>query len=224
MLSSIPNRPLAVPLSRAFFVIDFAGVFTAAVAGAFVAKENERYHFDFVGVLGLGLISALGGGLARDVMLGHGPPLALTDIRYLLVALAGALLGLSISNPGPWLRELLRFVDAAALGLFAVAGSARALGAGLRFLPAVLLGITTAVGGGSLRDVFSGRTPRIFERGEPYALVAAVASICYVFAERAWGAGIAATTVGVVTGFALRLAAMHFAWSTSRVRKSDPNV
>src|ERR1700761_6861672 len=159
-----------IPITKAFFVIDFSGVFVAGLGGAFIAKRDERFHFDFVGVMGLALISALGGGVARDVLIGHGPPLAFTNVRYLLVALAGGLVGLLASSPGARLQKLLLVVDAAGLGFFAVAGSSRALAAGLSFLPCMLLGITTAVGGGSLRDVFSGRSPRVFERGEPYAI------------------------------------------------------
>jgi uncharacterized membrane protein YeiH len=70
----------------------------------------------------------------------------LLDVRYLLVALAGGLIGLLARLPtGSPLGKLLLVVDAAALGLFAVAGATRALDAGLSFLPALLLGITTAV-------------------------------------------------------------------------------
>jgi uncharacterized membrane protein YeiH len=212
-----PALPHTIPITTAFSVIDFSGVFAGALGGAFAAKQNERYQYDFVGVMGLALISALGGGIARDVLLGHGPPLALEDVRYLFVALLGGAVGLSIRRPGVGLGRALVWVDAAGLGFFAVAGSARALGAGMEFLPAMLLGITTAVGGGSLRDVFSGRTPKVFERGEPYAIVAAVASLIFLLSERKFGVNVA-TTVGVASGFALRLVALRLQWRTPRAR------
>jgi len=217
-----PEFPIAIvrqiPITEAFSAIDFGGVFAGALGGAFAAKQDQRYQYDFVGVLGLGLMSALGGGVARDVMIGHGAPLAFQDVRYLLVALLGALLGLLISTQGKSLRRVLVLVDGAGLGFFAVAGSARALGAGLGFLPAMLLGITTAVGGGSLRDVFSGRTPKVFERGEPYAIVAAVSSVVFLLCARVWGAGTVATAAGCVTGFALRVVALRLRWRTSAAR------
>src|SRR3984957_16401496 len=148
------------------------------------------YQFDFVGVIGLGFISALGGGITRDILLQHGPPLAFTDIRYLLIALGGGFLGLLCgAGPGRKLSRLLILIDAAALGFFAVAGSTRALAAGFSFLPAMLMGVITAVGGGSLRDVFSGRTPKVFERGEPYALVAAIVSVLFLVIGRWTGNG-----------------------------------
>jgi uncharacterized membrane protein YeiH len=211
--------PIPINTSSLFSLIDFAGVFAGAVGGALEAKQNRTYQFDFVGVIGLGLISALGGGITRDILLQHGPPLAFTDIRYLLIALAGGLLGLLCgSTPGPKLSKLLIVVDAAALGFFAVAGSTRALSAGFSFVPALLMGITTAVGGGSLRDVFSGRTPKVFERGEPYALVAALAATVFLICNRLSGNVTLSTSVGLATGFLFRLLALHFNWKTRPAR------
>jgi uncharacterized membrane protein YeiH len=204
-----------IDTSSIFSLIDFSGVLAGALGGALEAKQNRSYQFDFVGVLGLGVISALGGGITRDVLLQHGPPLAFTDVRYLVIALGGAAIGLvSRSRLGAHLGKLLVWIDAAALGLFAVAGSTRALAAGLSFLPALVLGIITAVGGGSLRDVFSGRTPKVFERGEPYAVVAAFASVVFLVSDRMTGNAKLATSLGLAAGFAFRAAALRFKWRT----------
>lgn len=212
-------KPIPIDTSTIFTLIDFSGVLAGAVGGALEAKQNRTYHFDFVGVLGLGTISALGGGIARDVLLGHGAPLAFIDIRYLLIALTGALVGLICgSTLGDRLTKPLIWIDAAALGFFAVAGSTRALAAGLSFLPALVLGVVTAVGGGSLRDVFSGRSPKVFERGEPYALVAAFASVVFLVLVRFTGNANLATSLGLVAGFLLRAAALRFKWKTRAAR------
>lgn len=211
--------PIPISPSSLFSLIDSSGVFAGAMAGALEAKQNRTYHFDFVGVIGLGLISALGGGITRDILLQHGPPLAFTDIRYLLIASSGGLLGLLCgSNSGQRLGKLLILVDAAALGLFAVAGSTRALAAGFSFPPAMLMGIITAVGGGSLRDVFSGRTPKVFERGEPYAVAAAIVSILFLICDRWTGNAKLSTSIGVVAGFMIRVLALRFQWRTKAVR------
>jgi uncharacterized membrane protein YeiH len=211
---------MPINTSSLFSLMDFAGVFAGAMAGALEARQNRTYQFDFVGVIGLGLISALGGGITRDILLQHGPPLAFTDIRYLLIALAGGLLGLLCgASPGPKLGKLLILVDAAALGFFAVAGSTRALAAGFSFLPAMLMGIITAVGGGSLRDVFSGRTPKVFERGEPYALVAAIVSVLFLLTDRLTGNVKLSTSIGIVAGFLIRVLALRFQWKTQAVRQ-----
>jgi uncharacterized membrane protein YeiH len=211
--------PIPITPSSLFSLIDFAGVFAGAMAGAIEAKQNRTYQFDFVGVIGLGLISALGGGITRDILLQHGPPLALTDVRYLLIAFAGAMVGLLCSSAiHQRIGKLLMGVDAAALGLFTVAGSARALAAGLTFLSALVLGVVTAVGGGSLRDVFSGRTPKVFERGEPYALVAVIVSVLFITMERWTGNDPLATAIGIVTGFTIRALALRYRWRTRAAR------
>lgn len=212
---------LALPLNTTSFfsVIDVAGVLAGAMAGALAARRNEHYHFDFVGVLGLGLITALGGGITRDILLQHGPPLAFTDVRYLVIAFAGALLGLLWgASASRRLDPLLVVVDAAALGFFAVAGATRAEAAGFAFLPSVLMGITTAVGGGALADVFSGRTPKVFERGEPYALVAAIVSVLFVVCDRLTGNARWSTLIGMAAGFLIRMLALRFRWRTRAVR------
>lgn len=202
-----------------FSFIDVAGVLAGAMAGALAARRNQSYHFDFVGVLGLGVITALGGGVTRDVLLQHGPPLAFTDVRYLVIALIGAALGLVWGTSSVRkLDPLLMVIDAAALGFFAVAGSTRAEAAGLAFLPSVLLGVTTAVGGGALSDVFSGRSPKVFERGEPYALVAAIVSVLFVVCVRYTGNARVSTLIAMATGFTIRMLALRFRWRTSSMR------
>ena len=65
--------PIPINTSSLFSLIDSAGVFAGAMGGALEAKQNRAYQFDFVGVIGLGFISALGGGITRDVLLQHGP-------------------------------------------------------------------------------------------------------------------------------------------------------
>ena len=172
----------------------------------------------------MGLVSALGGGITRDVLLNRGAPLALVDVRYLLFAFAGALLALllraGISRTG---RNILLLVDAAALGLYAVAGSTRALDAGLGILPALLLGAITAAGGGAWRDVLGGRTPAVFQRGRPYVLVALCASSVYLGGRYTHAGDPYPTIAGTSVGFVLRLLALRLGWQTRAVRGSAGN-
>lgn len=213
--------PIPINTTSLFSAIDFSGVFAGAMAGALEAKQNRTYHFDFVGVIGLGMISALGGGITRDILLEHGPPLAFTDVRYLLIAFGGAIVGLWCgSSIHQRIGKLLVAVDAAAVGFFAVAGSTRALAAGLSLLPALVLGVVTAVGGGSLRDVFSGRTPKVFEGGEPYALVAAMVSILFLLTNRWTGNIMVSTSISIVLGFTMRMLALRFQWRTKTARSA----
>jgi len=153
MLSPLPH---AARLSSQFFhLIEFAGVALGALGGAMVVRRDHLYRYDFIGILGLGLISGVGGGIARDILLGDGPPLALLNPIYLALSIGGAGLALFFSkNVGKHLLTLMHIIDAAGLGLFTIAGATRAQNYGLGFLPCLLLGVTTAVGGGSRSHVW----------------------------------------------------------------------
>jgi uncharacterized membrane protein YeiH len=211
------------PIDQLFSWIDFLGVFVGGLGGALAAVRDTRYKYDLVGVFGLALASALGGGIARDIILQKGPPLAFVDVRYLLTALAGAFIGMVFaSRIGKSAERVIVVVDAAALGLFAVAGSTRAINAGLRRLPAWLLGGITAVGGGSIRDVLSGRTPKIFERGELYAIAAAFGSAAFLICDAMKFSRSTSTLVGTLCGFGLRMLALRYNWQTKPVRTSLP--
>jgi uncharacterized membrane protein YeiH len=211
---------MLVPIDRLFSLIDFLAVFAAALGGAIAAVRDTRYKYDLVGVTGLAFAAALGGGIVRDLILQHGPPLAFSDSRYLLLALAGAAAGmLFASRAGKYTDRTIAFIDAAALGLFAVAGSTRAIDAGLGRLPALLLGIVTAAGGGSLRDVLSGRTPKIFEGGQIYAIAAAFGAGVFLICDSLHFDRSMSTLAGALGGFGLRLLALRYDWRTRPVRR-----
>lgn len=195
------------------------GVFVGALGGALAAVRDTRYKYDLVGVTGLALASALGGGITRDLVLQKGPPLAFADARYLITALAGAVIGMIFAQRiGANTERVLLFADAIALGLFAVAGSTRAINAGMTRLPALLLGATTAVGGGCIRDVLSGRTPKIFERGELYAIAAAFGSAAFLLCDALKFTREISTAAGTLCGFGLRLLAWRYHWETRSIR------
>jgi uncharacterized membrane protein YeiH len=208
-----------LPIDKIFSLIDFLGVFFGALGGALAAVRDPRYKYDFVGVTGLATVAALGGGITRDLILQKGVPLAFADARYLMTALLGAALGMLFArHAGRNTDRAIIFMDAVALGLFAVAGSTRAVHAGLTWLPALLLGVTTAVGGGCLRDVLSGCTPRIFERGEFYAIPATLGAAVFLACDALQFPRQVATVAGVVAGFGLRILAIRFHWETRSIR------
>lgn len=202
-----------------FSIIDFLAIFAGALGGAAETARDEREGYDIVGVIGLGLVAALGGGVTRDLLLGRGAPLAFTDVRYLLFALAGAFCGLLLHHEFNRIARALLFIDAAALGLFAVAGSTRAVDAGLTTVPALLLGAITAAGGGAIRDVIAGRRPSVFLPGQPYVLVALFASAVFLGLRAAGFSAQACTVAGCLTGFAFRMLAVKLGYSTRAVRR-----
>jgi uncharacterized membrane protein YeiH len=189
-------------------VIDLAGVFANAVLGGIVAREQRM---DPVGFVALAIVSGLGGGLIRDTLLQHGPPVALTDHLYVITALAGAIVAfLAPVHDRAW-RAIFPLVDALALGCWAAAGAQKTLDVGLGWLPAVLLGTITAVGGGALRDLMVRRIPQIFGGNTLYATCAVVASaVTVLFSDK--GHAPVGMVVATGTGAALCLLARWRRW------------
>jgi uncharacterized membrane protein YeiH len=215
----MPGTQFLPQIDKLFVTIDFIAVFVGALGGAVAAFRDTTYKYDLVGVVGLSLSSALGGGIVRDIIIQHGPPLAFADPRYLMIALGGAAAGLLFgARVGRNTEQAIIIIDAAALGLFAVAGSTRALDAGLGDLPALLLGGLTAVGGGSIRDVLSGRTPQIFERGQLYAIAAIFAAAVFILCDALGLQREVSTLIGSSSGFGLRILALRYDWRTKPVR------
>ena len=217
-LRIVPAIPLHAPAHLSFVLFHFfeiAAIALGALGGALALRRERGSPYDTIGLLGLGLISGVGGGVVRDILLGDGPPLALQHPSYLAYALCGAtaaiLFGRSV---GPRILATINVVDALALGLFTVAGSTRAMSYGLGFLPCLVLGVTTAVGGGALRDVFSGHVPATFREGELYALVSTVAAAVFLGVQRLGVPVNRAALIGTVAGFGLRILAIRYGWRT----------
>ena len=139
---------MSTTLSELSRTVDLAGAFANAVLGGVVARELKM---DPVGFIALAIVSGLGGGIIRDTLLQHGPPIALTDSAYVVTAAAGATLAFLAPLHGRIWGLSYPVVDAMALGTWATVGAQKTLGVGLGWLPAVLLGTVAAVGGGAVR-------------------------------------------------------------------------
>lgn len=211
----------SVPVSEVIRAVDLTGVFANAVLGGVIARREK---LDPVGFATLALLSGLGGGLIRDVLLQHGTPVALTDYAYPITAFGGAALAFVIRVEGRLWDRVWPVIDALALGCWAAAGAQKTLEAGLGWLPAVLLGTITAVGGGAVRDIVLRRVPTVLGGNTLYATCAAVASGVLVVVYRA-GYVNAGLVAALVVGAGLCLIARWRgwilpsgdAWSPSRV-------
>jgi uncharacterized membrane protein YeiH len=167
--------PLQLLVTNDFLrVLDLVGVFVMGVAAGAIAS---RLNFDVVGFAVIGIVAGLGGGLVRDLILDYGTPAAFDGPWYLTCALGGAAFSFFIHAEGGWWRRLVTVLDITAMGLWAATGTAKSLGYGLDVLPAILLGVTSAVGGGVIRDVLVGRIPQIFGGGPLYATGALVTGV-----------------------------------------------
>ena len=144
-------------------VLDLLGTFAFALNGALTALRVAR--LDIVGVVTLGMITAIGGGIIRDVLLDDLPPATFSDWRYLSVAAGGGLIAFVSGRYLDRLNTPINVLDAVGLSLFAVTGATKALGLGLGPAQAVILGTITAVGGGTVRDVMVGQIPTVLRSG-----------------------------------------------------------
>ena len=212
-------------LTEVFRTFDLTGVFANAVLGGLIARHEK---LDPIGFATLAVLSGLGGGIIRDVLLQHGPPVALTDNVYMLTALGGAAIAFFLRVRGPVWDHVWPFIDALALGTWAAAGAAKTLAVGLGWLPAILLGTVTAVGGGAVRDVVLRRVPGILGGNTLYATCAIAASgvLVIVFDHGYPTVGLVASTL-VGTGLCLLarwrgwILPSADAWSPTRVIRAS---
>ncbi|MFI6789275.1 trimeric intracellular cation channel family protein [Nonomuraea sp. NPDC050383] len=191
-------------------VLDLIGVFINALLGGSVARRRE---LDLFGYVVIGTVSGLGGGLIRDVLLQHGPPLALTNPLYIPIALAGAVVAFLLAFTEEDWSRFFYVLDAIALCVWAAAGAQRTLATGLAWLPAVLLGTVTAVGGGATRDLMVQRVPAVFGGNGLYASVAVLVAAIQVVCSALGAPTVVGTVLGVLTGFVLRLIAYWRGWN-----------
>jgi len=197
--------------------LEHAGIFIFAMTGALVAA---RLGLDIFGVVVLALITGLGGGVTRDVILGEHPPAAFENWGYLLAAVAAAVLVFFQSGRFDRRERPILVLDAVGLSLFCVTGAIAGVEAGLGVLPSSLLGLVSAVGGGIMRDVLSNRVPVIFQ-GDLYAIPALFGAVlAAVIATQDWPPLSFCAAAGVC--LAWRLAAIYRGWTAPRVLGSSP--
>ena len=188
-------------------VLDLVGTFAFALNGALTALRATR--LDIVGVITLGMITALGGGTIRDVFLDALPPATFLDWRYLAVAAAGGLLAFLTGHHLHRLNGTINVLDAAGLGLFAVTGALKALDLGFGPAQAVIVGAITGVGGGTLRDVLIRQVPSVLSSGL-YAVPALLGATVVVVADVLDARGAVAAVAGAAVCFAVRMLGVHY--------------
>ncbi|NUL44536.1 trimeric intracellular cation channel family protein [Cellulosimicrobium funkei] len=212
---AIPVAP--THLEALLLVLDLCGVFFFAVSGSLLAARRQ---FDLIGSVFLAFLAGLGGGVVRDLIIDDGVPHAFADPLYLIPpAVAAVLVYFRIITQGRLRRTLLVF-DAAGLALFCVTGTRTALAAGIEPITAVLLGVSTAVVGGILRDVVANEVPELFNRHGLYAvpalLGASLSSLLWTLDMFTW---LTAALVAVAV-FALRLTSLRRRWMAPNATRS----
>jgi len=199
----------AMPNEWLIDTLDVVGTTVFAFSGAILGAQRG---LDLFGVLVLGFVTAVSGGIMRDVLIGVVPPHAIASWHPLALSVAAGLLAIRYQTLIGRLRFPVQLFDAAGLGVFAVAGTQEALAHGLIPLMAAVLGMVTGIGGGMVRDVLTARTPAVLQ-SEIYA-VAALAGAGVVAAGAFAGLSITATALpGIALCLCLRMIAIYRGWA-----------
>ena len=187
--------------------LEILGTVAFAVSGAMVAIDKKM---DILGVAILGMTTAVGGGIVRDVIIGVTPPVAFSNPLYALLAIA-----VSCVVFLPFIRRhvnpdsmLFVIVDAIGLGTFAVIGVISGLPFGNLFLE-IFLGTLTGVGGGILRDVFAAEKPMVFVKhfyASACIIGAVLCAVIYPYSRNI------AMLTGIVSVIVLRILAARYKW------------
>ncbi|MBB3974238.1 putative membrane protein YeiH [Hansschlegelia beijingensis] len=198
-------------------VLDLVGAFVFAISGAML---GSRQGMDLFGVLVLAFVTAVFGGIVRDLLIGAIPPAAIASWHYLAVAMAAGLLTFWFHERLDRLRHPVLFFDAVGLGIFAVVGTQKALDAALNWPMAAVLGMISGVGGGMIRDVLAARTPVVL-RSDIYAVAALAAGLVVVAGFYLELPESLVTLAGAATCVFLRMTAIYWNWRLPSVKPPE---
>ena len=194
--------------SHLIIVIDYLGTFVFAISGALAATEKR---FDLFGVLMLALVTAIGGGTLRDLLIGSTPVGWMTNEVYIYLIISAVPIVYIFNKHIHKLRRSFFLFDTLGIGLFTILGLEKTLSAGLSPLIGIMMGVTSAVFGGVIRDVLSNEVPLIF-RKEIYASACFVGALIYVGME-AFAPESVAVVLSILSVIIIRILAVRKQWS-----------
>jgi uncharacterized membrane protein YeiH len=198
------------------YYLDLAGVAVFAASGVLAARDRG---LDLLGVIVVAAITAIGGGTLRDLLLDRHPIFWVTDVSYLVVIVASAMLTVAYVRVRPPPSATLLVADALGLALFALSGAQLAEAAQCPPPIVVLMGTMTGVTGGVLRDVITAQVPLILRR-EIYATAAIVGVATYLALQALGMPRALAFGAGMIMVVALRLVGIRWGLHLPILRKS----
>jgi len=208
----VPGIPFLLPIE-----FDLAATFLMALTGAWLAT---RRGYDLVGAFMLAFVTAVGGGLMRDAIFIKQIPLVMQDARYLWAVVAAVAVGVVSYRVAERFEKSIAYVDALAIGVYGVVGANKAMIAGIAPVPALLVGMCNAVGGGLLRDVLVREEPLVFKPGQLYALAALVGCVAFIVLSYYYGVDTNYSAwMSIAVTVVLRLLAIRFNWATRSLRE-----
>jgi len=197
---------------NALYILDLVGTVAFAASGAWA---GVRRQMDLFGVLVLGLVTAVGGGTLRDLLLGDTPPFSLQNETYLYLSIITSLAVFAGQHRFKTFERPLLYFDAVGLGTFVVIGTSKAIDFQLGFMGAVLMGVMTATAGGVIRDVLANQVPLILRR-EIYASACIAGGVLLVLLEKTGMVRSAAGLLAAIAVITVRLLAIRHNWALPR--------
>ena len=188
--------------------IFYAAIIVEAMTAALAAGRRKM---DWFGVCVLACVTALGGGSARDVILGHYPLSWVENPYLLLISCAAALFTIAIARVVDRLRWPFLLLDALGLVVFSIIGCNVGMAMGVHPVIVIVAGMLTGIVGGILRDVLCNDVPLVFS-GELYATVSALTGTIYYLGLQWGGHSDVMIVVAGAVGFTLRVMAIFFKW------------
>ena len=158
------------------YVLDILGTFAFAISGALVASDKK---FDLFGVVIIAFVTAVGGGMLRDVLIDAHPINWIGDLNYLWTILTAVIFTFLFKSKIAHLSKTMFLFDTIGLGVFTLLGLEKGLSFDLHPIIALIMGMISAVFGGVLRDVLTNKIPLIFEK-EIYASACLAGGITYL--------------------------------------------
>lgn len=207
-------------------ILDIIGVIAFAISGAMIAIEK---NLDLLGVCVLGIVTAVGGGIVRDVILGITPPRIFTNPRDMFIAAIISCIVFMVIFLKKYKNKKIKLVtdnilmlsDAIGLGAFTIIGINVAINTLTNYnsFLLVFVGVVTGVGGGVIRDIMCGNIPYIFQK-HIYAVASTAAAILYIGIYKVIGSDLA-TIICSLLVVSIRLLAAYFQWNLPRIKYSN---
>lgn len=199
--------------------IGLSGVAVAAISGTLEAKNNRM---DIFGAIVVAIATALGGGTVRDLLLQHGPVFWIADDAPLIVTGVIAIITFIVaSSPGASFQRALLVADAAALALFTVLGTEKALNAHAAPLVALVMGVITGVVGGILRDILCNQIPFVLRR-DIYATASIAGAALFLLLQRLKLSEEVASLSCICVVFTIRIAVLRWKLTLPNSLKAPP--
>jgi len=191
------------------YILDIVGTLVFAISGILTAIDSD---FDVVGASIIGMVTAIGGGTLRDMLIGQTPVGWMTDLNYLWTIIAALILSYLFKKRIIKLRKSMFFFDTIGIGLFTILGLQKTLSVGLEPTVAILMGIVSAVFGGIIRDVLTNKVPLIF-RKEIYASACLAGGLVFLGLEHISDIPTLNMVISMLTVVIIRYLSVRNNWS-----------